>query len=91
MTTFEISGDTVTGGADDAHGDAFHNRIQALEASAKEVGKSLGMATVDACYLKGESISYGFRFAASSEEKFDVMGAEKGEAIAVNVLIEKLG
>ena len=91
MTVFEVTGDKVAGGNDEPHNQNFYARLKNIETHAKEIGKSLGMSTLDRGLVKTESASYGFRFASTSEEKFDAKGIELEESLSVNTIIEKLG
>lgn len=91
MTVFEISGDSITGGTDENHNAKFTARLKALEAAAKAIGKTLGMTSVDRGFVSTTATSYGFRFAATSEEKFDVKGIEVEGSQLPSQLSEQLG
>lgn len=87
MTVFEITGNDISGGKDSDHNEALLKRVKDLEEFSTAIGKSLGMATIDSGIVTTEKDAYGFRFASTSEEKFDACGIEsEGKQLPSEIL-----
>lgn len=91
MTIFEISGTEVTGGKNDSENQTCLKRMKSLEGFIQSIGKTIGMASLDSAFVKSGNDGYGFRFAQTSDEKFDARAIQTGNCENTSELVEKLG
>ncbi len=90
MTEFEITGDSINGGNSPAHNNSFLKQVNALEEHARNIGKSVGMSSVESAAVTLGDVGYGFRFATLSTESYEAKGIELKGVSQASEVVEKL-
>ncbi len=90
LNLFQIQGDRVTGEGDLTLASQFGDEVSFLEDHAREIGRALGMISVQFGYASLQDSTFGYRFASSSGEDFDAKGAIAEESVPPKDLLDAI-
>ncbi len=90
MTVYEISGDQIVGGETAEQNQRFHEHLNQVQMSALKIGRALGMTEVSFGAVQSPLHTFGFRFATSSADRFEVRGIEAHDSVPAAQIINRL-